>query len=114
MLYKLISTYEVFLNIDSQERPVRVEIFKTSNDNNFRVRAWILNTYNLYPTFMNTDDKGDDLHKVHSSDDINQDITSLVFDDPGVIKGRRFKSESKVLEYVEGKIKDFSNIFHEG
>lgn len=107
MLYKLISTYELLLELGSVEKPVRIEILQSPDGKKFRTRVWAQNTYNLYPTLMNIDEKGNDLHKMHSSDDLNQEITSLVFEDPELITGKEFASEKEVLQYTEDRISSF-------
>jgi len=108
MLYKLISTYELLLELGSTERPVRIEIFQLPDGKRFRARVWVQNTYNLYPTLININEKGDDLHAVHSSDDLNQEITSLILEDPELIRGKEFNSEDEVLRYVEERINSFA------
>jgi len=110
MLYKLISTYEILLNFSSTERPVRIEIFQSPDGKKFRTRVWVQNMYNLYPTLLNINEKGDDLHTLHSSDDLNQEITSLVLEDPELIKGKEFDSEDEVLCYIEDRVNSFAKL----
>ena len=87
------------------ERPVRMEIFKALEDEPlYRARIWMQNTYNLYPTFMNTDDNGDDLHNVHSSDQIDMEITTLIAEDPELITGKYYASESDFVDYVKSRV----------
>jgi len=108
MLYKLTSTYELLLSLGSVEKPVRIEIFQSSDGKKFRAQVWAQNTYNLYPTLMNINEKGDDLHVMHSSDDLNQEITSLILEGPELIRGKELNSEDKVLQYIEERINFFA------
>ncbi len=100
-LFKLTSTYEHFLPVGNNSQLVRIEIFRSAADLNiYRARIWIQNTYNLYPTFMNTSNEGGDLHCLHSSDQLNSDITSVVAEDPSLITGIQFENENQFLAYV--------------
>jgi hypothetical protein len=108
MLYKLTSTYELLLDLGSTERPVRIEIFQSPDGKKFRARVWVQNTYNMYPTLMNVNEKGDDLHAMHSCDELNQEITFLILDDPDLIRGKEFESEKKLLQYLETRVNSFA------
>lgn len=108
MLYKLISTYEILLDLEPTERPVRIEIFQSADGKRFRTRVWVKNMYNLYPSLMNINEKGDDLHAIHSSDDLNQEITSLILEDPELIRGKEFGSEDELLQYVVVRVNSFA------
>ena len=108
MLYRLISTYELLLNIGSAVRPVRIEVFKSPDGDKYRAHIWMQNRYNLYPSLMNTNEKGDDLHTLHSSDEINQEITALVLDNPDFVSGKEFDSEDKFVRHIEMQIKSFA------
>lgn len=99
--FKQASAYEVFLPGGDSSQLLRVEIFKSITDANiFRARIWVQSTYNLYPTFMNIADDGSDLHRVHSSDQVNSEITSVVADDPSLITGKRYDNEDQFLAYL--------------
>ena len=53
-------------------KPVRIEIPQSTEDPRmYRPRAWVRNTYNVYPMAINTGPKGEDLHSTHSSKDFN-------------------------------------------
>lgn len=104
-LFKLVSTYEVMVTLSTIECPVRMEIFKTlEGESLYRARIWVQNTYNLYPTFMNTDGNGEDLHNVHSSDQIDMEITTLIAEDTELITGKYYASESDFLDYVKSRV----------
>lgn len=110
-LFKLISIYEVILTLGTVERPVRIEIFRSVNgDSIYRARIWVQNTYNLYPTFINTGHNGEDLHNVHSSDQIDMEITSLIAEDPELITGKHFSSEDGFLNYVRSRIAHYQRM----
>lgn len=108
MLYRLISTYELLLTVGGAERPARIEVFQSQDGSKYRARIWIQNTYNLYPTLMNTNNSGDDLHTMHSSDEINQEITSIILEDPGLVTGKEFNGEDQLISYIETRLKSFA------
>jgi hypothetical protein len=110
-IYRLVSVYEVLLRISKIDRPVRLEIFRSLIDlENYRARIFVQNTYNLYPTFINIGEHGEDLHVVHSADHIDMDITSLVAEVPGLMTGINFPSEDVFLEYVLDLLAKYSKI----
>ena len=65
------------------------------------------NTYNLYPTFLNIDKDGHDLKSIHSSDEINVEITSIISEDDSLIVGKFFNNEEEVLDYIISRIEIF-------
>lgn len=104
-LFKLLSTYELPLRQGDIIRPVRIEIFRSIEDCAlFKARIWLQNTYNLYPMVVNTGSKGEDLHRTHSCDDLNVDITSLIAEDSSLMTGKTYKNENEFLKYLESRI----------
>jgi len=104
-LWKLVATYELLLELGPIHRPVRIEVFKSNNGSSrFRARLWVQGTYNLYPTFLNMGPQGQDLHKIHSSEEMNQEITSLVVENPAFIEGIEFQSEVAFVEALQGLV----------
>ena len=100
-IFKLISTYEYIVEINSAHKPVRVEVFQAVDSVDiYRARVWIQNMYNVYPTFLNTDENGSDLRKVHSCDELNTEITSNIAENERLILGEKYKSEKVFLDYV--------------
>lgn len=108
--FKQTSTYEVFLPVGGSSQLLRIEIFKSTTDANiFRARIWMQSTYNLYPTFMNIADDGSDLHRIHSSDQLNSEITSAVADDPSLMTGKRYDNEDQFLEYLTTLLRSYQD-----
>ncbi len=104
-LWKLVATYELLLELGQTRRPVRVEVFKSNNGGSrFRARLWVQGTYNLYPTFLNMGPQGQDLRHVHSSEELNQEITSLVVENPAFMEGIEFESEGAFVEALQGLV----------
>lgn len=108
-LFRLISTYEYFVEIKSTKRSVRIEIFTSlDNDGMFKGRVWIQNIYNLYPSLLNSDKAGKDLHAVHSADELNVDISSTIVDDERYLFGIKCNGEKEILNYFEKRISDYA------
>jgi len=104
-LFKLLSTYEYLHFYNDAEVPFRIETFRSIERHNiYRARVWVLNSYNLYPSLNNSGASGEDLHKVHSADQINQDITTLLADDTGILIGKHFENEEELLNYIKLQI----------
>ncbi len=107
-LYKLLSTYEYSHAYNNVEVPIRIEVLKSvDKDGIYRARVWALNTYNLYPSQVNTGDTGEDLQQMHSADQVNQDITTLIADDVEILTGKSFKNEGEVLRYIQNKLTSY-------
>ena len=107
-LSKLTSTYEFMFDSGVGDRPVRIEIFKSTDEADvYRARVWMINTYNLYPALLNTAANGKDLHQVHSADQINMDITNLIAEQPDILFGKQYPSEEEFLEYVKTRVVEF-------
>jgi len=103
-LWKLATTYELLLELGQTVRPIRIEVFKSEEAcSRFRARIWVQNMYNLYPAYINTGPQGQDLHQVHSSDELNQDITYIV-EDPAFLEGVEFESEGAFVESLQAHI----------
>jgi hypothetical protein len=109
-MYKQMSVYELFVEENSVSVICRLELFESVSDSSLRrARVWIQNFYNMYPTFINTDANGDDLHRTHSSDLLLQEITNLLPIDQSVITGTQADEKSlittlqdAVLIYIRG------------
>ena len=79
-LFKLNNVYEFFLPVDKVTVLCRIEVFKQLEGDLLRARVWLQKMYNLYPAEINTNAQGDDLHHIHSSDFLSQDITYILDD----------------------------------
>jgi len=89
-------------------RPIRIEILQSlDNPNIFRPRVWVKNTYNVYPTTVNTGPKGEDLRSMHSSDDFNNDISNILAEDESFFVGKYYDNEDQVLQYAINRVKFF-------
>ena len=105
ILFKLLSVYEITVKDQNIGRPVRIEIFQSSeNINLYRPRVWVKKTYNVYPAAVNTGSKGEDLHRMHSSDDFNNDISLLIAEDDTFYSGKLYDNEEDVLEYTLSRL----------
>lgn len=103
-IFQLLEVYEFFANPDGKNNLVRIEIFEASDESClFRARIWLQTTYDLHPTFISP--HKDDA-RVFSSDQLNQDITLLLADDPSWLTGCRFTNKKiffdKIFENVRG------------
>jgi hypothetical protein len=104
-LFRLISTYELFFPPGSTERLVRIDVLQSVSDNKmYRARVWRQTTYNLYPTFLNTGNKGEDLRHTHSSDQLDTDITILIAESPDLLTGVRCESEQDFIKYLISRV----------
>lgn len=111
-LFKLVSTYELFLALGATERPVRIEVFQSISDNDiYRARVWLQTTYNLYPTFLNSGRKGEDLHNTHSCDQLNAEITTLIAESPDLLTGKRYRREKDFVDYVSSRVMQCKELF---
>jgi Arc/MetJ family transcription regulator len=100
-IFRLIESYEFFLEQSADKRLIRVEVLEATNDNQlFRARVWLQNTYNLYPTFLNLGASGEDLKQVHSSDQISTEISTLIADEPEWLTGIRCKNAKEFLDSI--------------
>lgn len=107
-LFKLKSTYELILSQGDESQLVRIEIFALIEDSNyFKARVWFKNTYNLYPMVVNTGPNGEDLHRIHSSDDINTEITSMIAEEESFMLGKHYENEEEFLNYISNRVKEF-------
>ena len=110
-LFKLISTYEIILHLNKTDRPDRFEVFRSlADDSIYRARVWVQNTYNLYPTSLNINDKGDDLHRMHSCDELAQEITLAIAGNPDFITGKKYTDEQAFVDYILSRIKSYENL----
>lgn len=100
IMFRLVSTYEYFVDIQGSRRLVRIEIFKSIDDALFRTRVWLQNIYNLYPALINTDKAGNNLNLTHSADEVNIDISSLVVDNEEYIFGKPCLDERELIDYL--------------
>jgi len=104
-MFSLSATYEMLLEFKDTSRPVRIEVFRSAeNENIFRARVWDQNTYNLYPTFANIESEGGLQNKMLSCDELNREITTIVAEDPTLISGKEYSSEEAFVKYVESLV----------
>lgn len=107
-IFHLVESYEFFIEYARDKKLVRVEIFESLGKRGlFRTRAWIQNTYNLYPTFVNMGAHGDDLRQVHSSDQLNMEITTLVAETPDWITGVHMSDKESFLTRIQQRVVEF-------
>lgn len=107
-IFSLVKTYEFFLENSDDKRLIRIELFEAIDDGEvLRARVWIQNTYNIYPTFLNLGPQGEDLKLIHSSDQLNIDITLSVSDTPEWITGIRGMSTDSFLDLIQKRIVAF-------
>ena len=93
-IYKMTVVYEWPERVGEWLRFVRIEVFECiSQPKNFRARVWLDENYNLYPTRLNSDQNGNAVNMIHSSDVVNRDITSLLSGADEWICGKVFASE---------------------
>ncbi len=102
----LQSTYEVTLEFSTNIRPVRVEIFRsTENKKKLKARVWDQITYNMYPTFANMEKESAIENTLMSHDEVNREITMLLSDDPNdLFHGKEWESEELYLSHLKGLI----------
>lgn len=107
----LKSTYETILEFSTNTRPVRIEIFQsTDNVKKYRARVWDQHTYNLYPTFANIKKEGGLENRMMSCDEVNREITTLLSEDPNdLFWGKEWESEEQFLSYL----KELVSKYHE-
>jgi hypothetical protein len=114
-LFRLMSTFEYSVQIKSTQRWFRIDVLASVSDSSvFRTRIWIENTYNLYPTLLNCDAAGRDLHLVHSADELNTAITSVIVDDPRCMSGVRCGGEQEALRYATRMIDRYAESLDSG
>ena len=107
-LFKLISTYETLATLPTYGGPVRMEIFKSQDDQSLnRARIWLQGTYNLYPSGLNRDEKGGDLHRTHSEDKVDADMTPIICEDYTLVTGKHYASESDFVDYVKSIVQSY-------
>jgi len=86
--FKLKNTYEFFVEKNNTDVICRVDVFfALSDEKTIRVRVWLQNIYNLYPFDANSDSMGRDTRVMHSSDQLMQDISSMLDIDPLMLTG---------------------------
>ncbi|MDX2370814.1 MAG: hypothetical protein QNK36_20830 [Colwellia sp.] len=111
----LLSTYEVILKFATNTRPVRIEIFRsTENEKKLRARVWDQNTYNLYPTFANISEKDGLKNDMMSCDDVNREITTLISEDPNdLFWGKEWESEESFLFFIKELLLKYQVLLNE-
>ena len=109
-MFRLISTYEMLGSTFKRKvgGSLRMEIFKSQdNQSLYRARIWLQGTYNLYPSELNRDGKGGDLHRTHSEDTIDTEMTTIISNDYTLVTGKYYKSESDFVNYIKSLIEAF-------
>jgi len=107
--FVLQSTYEVVLEFSTNTRPVRIEIFRSvDNEKKLRARVWDQTTYNLYPTFANMSKEGGSTNSMMSCDEVNREITTILSDDPNdLFWGKEWDSEDQYLSHLKTLIQNY-------
>jgi hypothetical protein len=104
-IWKLSSTYEVLLEIGHTLKPIRIEIFRSQdNQRKFRTRIWEQNTYNLYPTFANILPEGGLENRLMSCDLLNREISIDIAETPEILLGLEWESEEAFLIHLKEAI----------
>lgn len=110
-LFELTSVYEVLLETGGTIRPVRIEIFRSrDNETKLRARIWEQNTYNLYPTFANIPPQGGLENRFMSCDQLNREISDLIAETPDIILGHEWDSEDALLEYLQESLSRYQSM----
>ena len=95
--------------------PVQLRTAKVSEIDNVsvkRVRIWRKDMFNLYPSDVNSGKQGEDLHRLHSCEEINIDITSTVVSEEDLIKSGRKINDDELLDMIFVKISDYIALYH--
>jgi len=109
-LFELISTYEMLLEFQGALKPIRIEIFRDAEIKSlFRARVWEQNTYNLYPTMENIRPDGGINNTLASCDEVNREITSFLAEDPTLVTGKEYSSESDFRKHLQSLV----TVYHE-
>ena len=110
--FKLLNTYDVVLKFSTNTRPVRIEIFRSlDNEKKYKARVWDQSTYNLYPTFANISEEAGLENKLFSCDEVNREITTLLSDDPNdLFWGKEWESEDQYFAYLKELILKYQEI----
>jgi hypothetical protein len=102
-IFELLRTLEIDLEIEGDAWPVRVELYRDRDDeNHFRARVWLLETFRIQPTFPQSDDgapqdePGDEDVLVEWSYNLREDFDSFAA-----------TSEQDALDQVVASIEDF-------
>lgn len=111
----LLSTYEAIFKFSTNTRPIRIEIFRsTENHKKYRARVWDQNTYNLYPTFANIKKEGGLENRMMSCDEVNREITTLLSENQfDVFWGKEWDSEDQYLSYLKKLIEKYHETLNE-
>lgn len=105
-LFRLSEVYEFYADPVEHEKLVRIEIFKSMDAScSLRTRVWLQNTYNLYPTFINCEERSHD--NIYSSDQINQEITLLVATSPDWLTGVEISDEKIFFNEIYSSVCKF-------
>ena len=100
MLFRVSAVYEEIVEISTRWRIFRIEILCCEEyPRRKRVRIWLNDFYNLYPSDINSGRNGEDLKACHSCEEINIDITNSVIDDNDLLLGGKEIDDSSLLEY---------------
>ncbi|MDH5178048.1 MAG: hypothetical protein OEZ39_16210 [Gammaproteobacteria bacterium] len=109
--FKLSNTYEMLLEFKDVSRVIRIDVFHgIENGSLYRARVWDQTTYNLYPTFANIAKEGGLKNEMYSCDEINREITTIIAEEPTLITGKVYSSESEFLEYIKGLIGKYHDL----
>lgn len=107
-LFELLACYELVWPDSRVYPPLRFEVLRAVDDASlYRARVWLKTRYNVYPSSMNTGSDGGDLRRVHSADELNAEITSLLADDSAFFTGMRFATQDAFVGYLRSKLESF-------
>jgi hypothetical protein len=104
MVFELLRTVEVDLEIEGDAWPVRIELYQEQEDeSHFRARVWLLETFRIQPTFPQTDegvlqeDAGDEDVLVEWSYNLSEELNSF-----------NAENEEEALAQVIAALEDFA------
>ncbi|GAB6140616.1 hypothetical protein JCM14076_13450 [Methylosoma difficile] len=111
-IFRLIGSYEFFVELSNEKKLVRIEIFEDINENFvFRTRVWLQNIYNLYPTMLNLGQNAEYLKQLYSSEHLNVEITLSIADSPEWLTGISFDCEKEFFDIVRSNVMAFFERF---
>ena len=107
-IYRLIDTLDVSFNAGGWLRNVRIEVLESINNPlTFRGKILLDNTFNIYPSQLNTDDDGNDLHKIHSAENIATDISSNLPIASFLIEGHKKTSKEEFIKEILPVVEEY-------
>lgn len=106
--YSLVEVQEVSFNIDGWLKFIRIEIFVAiAEPALFRGKVWLSESYNLYPSNLNTNLDGGNLQSLHSEDVVNRDITAILSCGQSLLEGKKYESKNIFINELHIEIGNF-------